>query len=692
MTAYVHTAKLGYQSASSRAKYQTSSGPQNRLSAGSSISFAALKRIESARMNILSLENVSKTFGIKLLFSTVSFGLDEHDKVGVIGANGSGKSTLLKVISGAEQTDTGRVVIANNKVVATLSQNPPYDPDQTVIEAVFAGSNEALHHKLDLLREYETACEQLHEPHDERLLSRVADLAERLEIAGAWHLETQLRSILNQLDITELNSKMATLSGGQRKRVALAHTLFVQADLLILDEPTNHLDAETVEWLEQRLLDFTGALILVTHDRYFLDRVTNRILELERGALQSFTGNYRKYLENKQQQEDRRAVEAQTLKQMARRELEWLRRGPKARTSKSKARIDRAEELQQLSRQAQSELAARKPDDIAFATLGSSRLGRKILSLEGIRKSYDENVVIKDFSHQFKRGDRIGVIGANGSGKTTLLEVISGRLNPDAGTVERGSTVVIGYYDQENREFDESQRLIDYIKEVSESIATSDGMRVTASQMLDRFLFPPAMQYQPIGTLSGGERRRLYLLRILMSAPNMLLLDEITNDFDIQTLVALEEYLEGFPGCLVVVSHDRYFLDRTIDYLLRFERCSDGEFRIREYPGNYSEFLQKRDRNLEEKKSQGTAVTTKHVKREAARRKLSFKEKRELEELEKNIAEAEERKALSEAKLVANSSDHVLVARVYEELQTLNSQLERDIERWVELSQRGEQS
>ena len=642
-------------------------------------------------MNILSLENVSKTFGIKPLFSTVSFGLDEHDKVGVIGANGSGKSTLLKVISGAEQTDTGRVVISNNKVVATLSQNPPYDPDQTVIEAVFEGSNEALHHQLDLLREYETACEQLHEPHDERLLSRVAELAERLEIAGAWHLENQLRSILNQLDITQLNSKMATLSGGQRKRVALAHTLFVQADLLILDEPTNHLDAETVEWLEQRLLDLTGALILVTHDRYFLDRVTNRILELERGAVQSFTGNYRKYLENKQQQEDRRAVEAQTLKQMARRELEWLRRGPKARTSKSKARIDRAEELQQLSRHAQSELAARKPDDIAFATLGSSRLGRKILSLEGIRKSYDENVVIKDFSHQFKRGDRIGVIGANGSGKTTLLEIISGRLKPDAGTVERGSTVVIGYYDQENREFDESQRLIDYIKEVSESIATSDGTRVTASQMLDRFLFPPAMQYQPIGTLSGGERRRLYLLRILMSGPNMLLLDEITNDLDIQTLVALEEYLEGFPGCLVVVSHDRYFLDRTIDYLLRFEHCSDGEFRIREYPGNYSVFLEMRDRkNLEETKSQGKTVVTKQVERETARRKLSFKEKRELEELEKSIAEAEERKALAEARLEANGSDHVLVAIVYEELQTLNSQLERDIERWVELSQRGE--
>lgn len=644
-------------------------------------------------MNILSLENVSKTFGIKPLFSSVSFGLDERDKVGIIGANGSGKSTLLKVISGEEQTDTGRVVIASGKVIATLSQNPPFDPEQTVIEAVFAGSNDALHQKLDLLREYETACEQLAQQgkHDEKLLSRVADLAERLEIAGAWHLETQLRSILNQLGVTQLNSKMETLSGGQRKRVALAHSLFVEADLLILDEPTNHLDAETVEWLEQRLADFKGALLLVTHDRYFLDRVTNRIIEIERGVVQSFSGNYRQYLETKQGQEEQRVIRAQTLKQMARRELEWLRRGPKARTSKSKARIDRAEELQQQARQASSELTARKPQDIVFGALGANRLGRKILSVDGIGKSFEEKTVIENFSYQFKRGDRIGVIGANGSGKTTLLEILAGRLAPDAGIVERGETVVIGYYDQKNREFDESQRLIDYIKDVAENIVTHDGDLITASQMLDRFLFPPPMQYQPIGTLSGGEKRRLYLLRMLMSAPNMLLLDEITNDLDLQTLVALEEYLESFPGCLVVVTHDRYFLDRTIDYILRFGDAADGAFRIREYPGNYSAFLDIRDReDVDEKTSREKPPSAATTEREPVRRGLSFKEKRELEKLEMTIALAEERKALVDVELAANGSNHLLVAQLYEELQTINLALERDFERWVELSHRVE--
>ena len=635
-------------------------------------------------MNILSLENVSKTFGIKPLFSSVSFGLDERDKVGIIGANGSGKSTLLKVISGEELSDTGRVVIANGRVIATLSQNPPFDPEQTVIEAVFEGSNDALHQKLDLLREYETACEQLGEQgsQHEKLLSRVADLAEQLEIAGAWHLEIQLRSILNQLGVTQLNSKMETLSGGQRKRVALAHCLFVQADLLIMDEPTNHLDAETVEWLERRLADFRGALLLVTHDRYFLDRVTNRIIEIERGNVQSFTGNYRQYLEKKEDQDEQRVARAQVLKQMARRELEWLRRGPKARTSKSKARIDRAEELQQQARQASSELSARKSQDIAFGNFGASRLGRKILSVDSITKSFGEKTVIENFSHQFKRGDRIGLIGANGSGKTTLLEIISGRLAPDTGIVERGETVVIGYYDQENREFDESQRLIDYIKEVAENIVTADGDIVSASQMLDRFLFPPAMQYQPIATLSGGERRRLYLLRMLMSAPNMLLLDEITNDLDIQTMVALEEYLESFSGCLLVVSHDRYFLDRTIDYILRFEQG-----RIREYPGNYSAFLDIHGReNAEERRNEEKPPVAAPEERQSVRRKLSFREKRELEELEKAIAVAEERKALAEAELAANGSNHVLVARIYDELQALNLALERDFERWAELS------
>ncbi|MBP6822538.1 MAG: ABC-F family ATP-binding cassette domain-containing protein [Acidobacteria bacterium] len=642
-------------------------------------------------MNILSLENVSKTFGIKPLFSSVSFGLDEADKIGVIGANGSGKTTLLKVVAGEEEADTGRVVIANGKVIGYLSQNPPFDPDQTVIEAVFAGSNDALHQKLELLRQYELACEQLaeHGGSDEKLLNRVSDLAEQLEISGAWQLETELKAILNELGITQLSAKMSTLSGGQRKRVALAHSLFIKPDLLILDEPTNHLDAETVEWLEHWLADFKGALLLVTHDRYFLDRVTNRIIEIDRGRVQSFTGNYATYLEKRQEQEERQVVEAQKLKSMARRELEWLRRGPKARTSKSKARIDRANEVMAQARQAASEIADKKSLDIAFE---SNRLGKKILGVTGVSKSWDGKTVVNDFSYQFKRGDKIGIIGANGAGKTTLLEIIAGRLQPDTGQIEKGQTVVIGYYDQENREFDESQRLIDYVKEVAERIQTVDGDWISAGQMLERFLFAPAMQYQPIATLSGGERRRLYLLRMLMSAPNLLLLDEITNDLDIPTLVALEEYLESFAGCLVIVSHDRYFLDRTIEYIFRFE----GEGRVREYPGDYTTFLEIRERE----KSEAVAVAKAEVKaREQkqmpaistndapARRKLTFKEKREFEELEARIAAAETRKTEAEAELALNGSDHVLVAKLYDEVQTLNHTLNLDMERWAELAE-----
>src|SRR5499427_3444241 len=556
-------------------------------------------------MNILSLENVSKTYGVKPLFESISFGLDESDKVGVIGANGSGKSTLLRIIAGEERPDTGHVVVANEKIVAYLSQNPSYDPDQTVIEAVFTGGNEALRQKLELVREYEEVCDKLAEQggSDEKLMNRVADLTRLLETSGAWRLETEAKTILARLGVSDLRARMSALSGGQRKRVAIAHSLIIEPDLLIMDEPTNHLDAETVEWLERYLAEFKGALLLVTHDRYFLDRITNRMLEIDRGRVQTFAGNYGHYLEKKEEQEGRQAVEAQRLKQMARRELEWLRRGPKARTTKAKARIDRANELIQQSRQAASEISSKRSLDIAFE---SSRLGGKILGLRGVSKSYDGRAIISDFNYQFKRGDRIGVIGPNGAGKTTLLEIIARRIEPDAGEVEAGKTLVIGYYDQENREFDESQRLIDYIKDVAERIRTADGGWITAGQMLDLFLFPPAMQYQPIATLSGGERRRLYLLKILMGAPNLLLLDEITNDLDIATLSALEDYLETFPGCLVVVSHDRYFLDRTIDYIFRFE----GAGRIREYPGDYSTFIEIRDRENAEKAPAETATKT----------------------------------------------------------------------------------
>ena len=627
-------------------------------------------------MTIISLEDVSMSYGPRSLFAGVTFGLEDGEKVGLIGLNGSGKSTLLRIIAGREPPDTGRAITAGDRHVAYLPQNPQFDEDQTVLDAVFTASDEAMR----LLREYEVACHDLSLSSDERTLQRVATLAHQLEAAGAWNLETNAQTVLTQLGLHDTGARMGALSGGERKRVALAHALVSRPDLLILDEPTNHLDADTIAWFETYLARYAGALLLVTHDRYFLDRVTNRILEIDNSVLQSFAGNYGYYLEKKEEQEARDAVASEKHEALLRRELIWLRRGAKARSTKQKARVQRAEALQkQPVRSAASEL------DIS---IGFSRMGKKILELEGISKSYDKQKVIEGFSYTLKRNDRIGVIGPSGAGKTTLLDVIVGRVDPDSGRIDKGQTIVIGYYDQDNRELNGAQRVIDYIREVAEKIETADGEEITAGQMLEKFLFPASMQYDLISRLSGGEKRRLYLLRILMSAPNLLLLDEPTNDLDIQTLVRLEEYLDSFPGCLIVVSHDRYFLDRTVESIFQFE----GKGRIREYPGNYSAFLEAREREAAE-----ITVTTASVSRPATSptsaatsggpRKLTFKERREFEELEKAIERSEARKVEVERQLAASSSDFVLVEALYSELQVLTRQLERDVDRWAELAE-----
>jgi ATP-binding cassette subfamily F protein uup len=627
-------------------------------------------------MNILSLEDISKNYGLKPLFSSVTLGLDEADKIGVIGANGSGKTTLLRIIAGVEQADTGRVIIASEKVIGYLPQNPAFNKDDTVLDTVFEANNEIMR----LLGEYEMACHELSltDTPNEKLLSRVSVLAHKLETAGGWELETTAKNVLTQLGIDDVSAKMGELSGGQRKRVALAHALLSRPDLLILDEPTNHLDADTITWLESYLERYTGALLLVTHDRYFLDRVTTRILEIDRGNVQSFAGNYAYYLEKKEEQEARREAEGIKRDAIIRRELAWLRRGAKARTTKQKARVDRAEELM-----AQPRDKAKATLDISVA---SSRLGKKILELQDIDKAYGERILLKDFNYTLKRGDRIGIIGANGSGKTTLLDIVARRIQPDAGNVEVGQTIVPGYYDQENRQLNDEQRVIDYIREGAERIETADGTIISAGQMLEKFLFPPSAQYDRIGLLSGGERRRLYLLRVLMGAPNLLLLDEPTNDLDIQTLVRLEEYLETFAGCLLVVSHDRYFLDRTVEHIFRFE----GEGVVRQYPGNYSTFAEIRERETVEttkqtaEKSSKPAVAPKDIN---TPRKLSFKERRELETLEAEIEKAEARKIHIETELATNASDSALVQKLYTELQLLNEKLERDVERWSELAE-----
>lgn len=631
-------------------------------------------------MNILALENINKSFGIKPLLENVNFGLDEADKIGVIGANGSGKTTLLRIIAGEEPTDSGRVIATKDKKIIYLSQNPVFADQQTVLDAVFEASSETFR----LLHDYEQACADLsgHGGADEKLLQRVSALAEQLELAGAWELEANAKAVLHQLGITDITAKLGTLSGGQRKRVALAHALVTKPDLLILDEPTNHLDAETVEWLEAYLTDLRGALLLVTHDRYFLDRVVNRIIEVDRGRVQRFDGNYAYYLEKKEEQEEQRLLAGEKRDAMIRRELVWLRRGAQARTTKQKARVDRATALI-----AQPKDAAKVELDISVK---SSRLGRKILELHHISKSYDDRLLIKDFTYTLKRGERMGIIGLNGSGKTTLLEIIMGKVKPDAGEIIIGETVAIGYYDQESRALNEEQRVIEYIKEVAERVETADGDSITASQMLTKFLFPPAMQYTPIANLSGGERRRLYLLRMLMAAPNVLILDEVTNDLDIATLMVLEDYLESFAGCLIVVSHDRYFLDRTVDKVFRFE----GNGNIREYPGNYSAYLEIREREAAEAeeikitaKEKTVFVPAAPIENPSQKRKLSFKEKREFEELETRIPKSEMHITEVEKRMADNPSDYQLIQELDAEVQTLKASLEQDVERWAELAE-----
>jgi ATP-binding cassette subfamily F protein uup len=468
---------------------------------------------------------------------------------------------------------------------------------------------------------------------------------------------------------------MGSLSGGERKRVALAHSLVARPDLLILDEPTNHLDADTIAWFETYLARYAGALLLVTHDRYFLDRVTNRILEIDRGRVQNFAGNYAYYVEKKDEQEAQEAAAGEKREALLRRELAWLRRGAKARSTKQKARVQRAEELQkQPARSAKAEL------DIS---IGFSRMGKKILELDSVSKSYDDKKLIDGFSYTLKRSDRIGVIGPSGSGKTTLLDMIAARIEPDAGSIDRGQTIVIGYYDQNNRELNGAERVIDYIREAAERIETADGESITASQMLEKFLFPPAMQYDVISRLSGGEQRRLYLLRVLMSAPNVLMLDEPTNDLDIQTLVRLEEYLDSFAGCLIVVSHDRYFLDRTVESIFRFE----GDGRINEYAGNYSAFLEAREQEAPEPIEAKPSIAKPATNSSTAPRKLSYKERREFEELEKRIEQSEARKAELELVLSSSSRDFVAVETAYVELELLKQELEKDVDRWAALAE-----
>ena len=631
-------------------------------------------------MIILSLESIAKQFAEHPLLDGITFALEAGERVGVVGVNGSGKTTLLRIAAGAETPDGGRISRARDLRLAYLPQNPALDGQLTVIEHIFRGDTP----EMQLLRDYERAAEALaHAPDDAVLQEHVAALVARMDGAGAWGLENDARAILSRLGIADLTGqRIAELSGGQRKRVAMAAALVAPADLLILDEPTNHIDVATVAWLETFLMRTTAALLLVTHDRYFLDRVVGRVVELEGGKLYSYPGNYGRFLELKAERATQQAVDEARRQTILKKELAWLRRGARARTTKQQARIDRIAALQEAAPE-----AARGEPELSSV---SRRLGKRVIELKGVGKGYAGRTLIRDLSLTIAPLDRLGIIGPNGSGKTTLLNLIAGRAQPDAGAIDVGATVHIAYYDQESAGLDESQRVIDYIREGAELVRTAEGSLVSAAQMLERFLFPPTAHYTPIARLSGGERRRLYLLRTLMAAPNVLLLDEPTNDLDIQTLAILEDYLDDFAGALIVVSHDRYFLDRTAEHLLAFE----GDSRVVEYPGSYSYYAEV----AAERATEAIAAAERPKPKPAppaapARpRKLNFKEQRELHELEGRVASLEATQAnLAERVNAAAGGDYQELLRLTAELERVGKELEAAVERWAELAEIAEE-
>ncbi|RCJ28855.1 multidrug ABC transporter ATP-binding protein [Nostoc minutum NIES-26] len=639
-------------------------------------------------MSIITLQSVKKDFGIKEILKDANFSLDVTDKVGLIGTNGSGKSTLLKMIAGLEPIDSGQILFNSGSKIIYLPQQPELDENRTVLEQVFADSGE----HITLVREYEELTDKLaHYPEDSQLMSRLSVVMQRMDATGAWELETNAKIILSKLGISDFNALIGTLSGGYRKRIALATALLSEPDVLLMDEPTNHLDALSVEWLQSYLNRFRGALLLITHDRYFLDKVTNRIIEIDRGDIFTYTGNYSYYLEKKALAEES-AISSQRKHQgVLRRELEWLKRGPKARSTKQKARIERVHAMRETEfKQAQGKV------DISTV---SRRIGKKVIELNNISKAYSDRTLINHFTYEFSPEDRIGIIGGNGAGKSTLMDIITNRVQPDSGSVEIGATIHIGYFDQHSEELltalDENQRVIDYIKEEGEFVKIADGTKITASQMLERFLFPGNQQYAPIHKLSGGEKRRLFLLRILISAPNVLILDEPTNDLDVQTLAVLEDYLEDFSGCVIAVSHDRYFLDRTVDTIFALEEGGN----LRQYPGNYSVYLDYKKAEEEQQLAANTKEKSKDVEAQKAtsspqntenkkRRGLSNWEKREFEQLEGKIAQLEDEKAETEKALTKVSpGNYTQVQKLYEQAEKLKQAIDIATERWLELAE-----
>ncbi|OOE00956.1 multidrug ABC transporter ATP-binding protein [Anoxybacillus kestanbolensis] len=624
-------------------------------------------------MKMLTVEHLSKSYAEKTLFRDISFTIKEQERIGIIGVNGTGKSTLLKIIAGVELADAGQITHSKDYSIGYLPQQPDFQENLTVLEQVFHGDTPLIR----LLRDYETVLAELEKnPLDDKLQKRLFRCQQQMDAMNAWEASSNAKAILTKLGIDDMTKTMGELSGGQKRRVALAQALIETPDLLILDEPTNHLDYETIRWLEEYLARYSGAVLLVTHDRYFLDRVTNRILELDNGKLYSYTGNYAAFLEGKALREEQELAAEAKRQNLYRRELAWIRRGAKARTTKQKARIQRFEELEQsLGMEQKSSL------DIS---LSGSRLGKKVLELKRVCKAFGSQVILDKFSFLVKPGDRIGIVGANGSGKSTLLNLLVGRVQPDEGEIEIGQTVKIAYYTQENVDMDENKRMIEYIREAGEVIHTTDGKTISAAQMLERFLFPMNTHGTPIHKLSGGEKRRLYLLRILMTEPNVLLLDEPTNDLDTQTLTVLEDYLETFPGVVITVSHDRYFLDKVAEQLLIFE----GNGKIAHYFGDYSDYLEEQLKKKGEQAELKQPIMKEQVQpAKPAKRRLSYKEQKEWEEIEDKIAALETKLQEITLEMEQAASDYEKVQRLASEHEQLSAELDALLERWAELSE-----
>ena len=619
-------------------------------------------------MNYLSAELIAKTFNDRWLFKEISLGISQGEKFGLVGNNGVGKSTLLKILTGELQPDLGKVSVRQGIRLGFLTQQPTVDSQLSVKDILFNDANEVAR----VVKEYEDC---IHHP--ETSAERMQAVLEKMEELKAWDYENKVHEIIDKLGVPDIDKKFGELSGGQRKRIFLAQLLLLEPDLIIMDEPTNHLDLTAIEWLENYLSGQNITLIMVTHDRYFLDNVATEIIELDRGQLFRYKGNYAYFLEKKAEREETLKIEVTKARNLLKKELDWMRRQPKARGTKAKYRIDAFYELEKKASQDLKK-------DILELDIKEARQGRKIVEVEHISKKYGELSIVKDFSYVFKKKDRIGVVGKNGIGKSTFLDMITGILKPDSGEVIHGVTTKFGYFTQEAVNLNPSNRLIEEVKQIAEFITLSDGSQVSASKFLDIFLFPPEKQYTYIEKLSGGEKKRLQLLKLLVTNPNFLILDEPTNDFDIDTLNVLEDFLDKFSGCLLLVSHDRYFMDHLVDQLFVFE--GDGVIRL--FNGNYTDY---RDWQIEQEELVNRKEEKKVVEHKTVsppeKKKLSFKEKQEYNSLQQEIELLEKQKAEITGLLSGGSTDHQQLQKWAEQIETLNNAVEEKTMRWLELAE-----